>query len=71
MERAVKSLGYADRPTHQTDVAFLGLGIAIGAVIGVASLTIEGIPLSLSTNGGVLVAGLVCGWLREGRADPA
>jgi putative transport protein len=65
LERAVKGLGYVDRPTEQTDVVFMGLGIAIGAVIGAASLTIGGIPLSLSTSGGALIAGLVCGWLRS------
>jgi len=65
LERAVKGLGYVDRPTEQTDVVFMGLGIAIGAVVGAASLTIGGIPLSLSTSGGALIAGLVCGWLRS------
>ena len=65
LERAVKDLGYVDRPTEQTDVVFMGLGIAVGAVIGAASLTIGGIPLSLSTSGGALIAGLVCGWLRS------
>jgi putative transport protein len=65
LERAVKGLGYVDRPTEKTDVVFMGLGIAIGAVIGAASLTIGGIPLSLSTSGGALIAGLVCGWLRS------
>jgi len=65
LERAVKGLGYVDRPTEKTDVVFMGLGIAIGAVIGAASLAIGGIPLSLSTSGGALIAGLVCGWLRS------
>lgn len=65
LERAVKGLGYVDRPTEQTDVVFMGLGIAIGAIIGAASLTIGGILLSLSTSGGALIAGLVCGWLRS------
>jgi len=65
LERAVKDLGYVDRPTEQTDVVFMGLGIAVGAVIGAASLTVGGVPLSLSTSGGALIAGLVCGWLRS------
>ncbi len=65
LERAVAGLGYVDRPTEKTDVVFMGLGIAIGAVIGAASLTVGGVPLSLSTSGGALVAGLVCGWLRS------
>lgn len=65
LDRAVKDLGYVDRPTEQTDVVFMGFGIAVGAVIGAASLTIGGIPLSLSTSGGALIAGLVCGWLRS------
>ncbi len=65
IERAVRRLGYADRPTHATDVVFMGLGIAAGAVLGALSVTVGAVPLSLSTSGGALLAGLVCGWLRS------
>jgi putative transport protein len=64
VEEVVKDLGYPDRPTEKTDVIFMGLGITIGAIIGAITIKMGGIPLSLSTSGGALIAGLVCGWLR-------
>jgi putative transport protein len=64
VEAAVKALGYADRPIEATDIAFLGGGIVIGGLIGALSYKWGGLPLSLSTTGGALLAGLVLGWLR-------
>jgi putative transport protein len=64
VEQAAKELGYADRATEKTDVVFMGLGIVIGALIGAITIKIGKVPLSLSTSGGALMAGLVCGYLR-------
>jgi len=64
VERVAKELGYPDRATEKTDVVFMGLGIAIGALIGALSIRIGQVPISLSTSGGALMAGLVCGYLR-------
>lgn len=64
VERAAKDLGYADRVTDKTDVVLLGFGIVIGALIGALSVHIGNVPISLSTSGGALIAGLVCGYLR-------
>lgn len=64
---AAPSIGYVDRPTTVTSVVLMGLGIAIGAIIGAISIKIGGIPVSLSTSGGALISGLVCGWLRSRR----
>lgn len=58
-------IGYADKPTTASDMVFVGLGIAIGALIGAITLHLGGIPISLSTSGGALIAGLVLGWLRS------
>ncbi|RPH50189.1 MAG: aspartate-alanine antiporter, partial [Planctomycetota bacterium] len=52
VERAAKVLGYPDRPTDRTNVEMLGLGIALGALVGALSITVGHIPLSLSTSGG-------------------
>jgi putative transport protein len=60
---AAKMLGVLDRPTDIADVAFIGAGIAIGALIW----KVSGVPLTLSTAGGALISGLVCGWLRSVR----
>lgn len=65
VERIIQQVGYADRPTNMTDMVFMGLGIGIGAVIGAITFTLGAVPLSLSTSGGTLIAGLVCGWLRS------
>jgi putative transport protein len=61
---AAKELGYADRATEKTDMVFMGLGIVIGALIGALVFKVGQVPLSLSTSGGALMAGLVCGYLR-------
>lgn len=58
-------IGYPDKPTTASDMVFVGLGIAIGALIGVITIHLGGIPVSLSTSGGALIAGLVLGWLRS------
>jgi putative transport protein len=64
VDQAAKALGYADRATEKTDVVFMGLGIVIGALIGAITIHLGQVPLSLSTSGGALMAGLVCGYLR-------
>lgn len=62
---AAAYIGYADKPTNASDMVFIGLGIAIGALIGAITLHLGGIPVSLSTSGGALIAGLLLGWLRS------
>ena len=62
-----KLLGAADRPTDVADVAFIGAGITIGALVGALVLKVGGVPLTLSTAGGALIAGLVLGWFRSTR----
>lgn len=65
VETAAKQLGYIDQPTNATDMVFVGIGILIGGVIGALAIHIGGVPISLSTSGGALIAGLVFGWLRS------
>lgn len=65
VNEAAATLGYADRPTNQTDMIFVGLGIFIGGIIGSLAIHFGDIPVSLSTSGGALIAGLVFGWLRS------
>jgi putative transport protein len=61
---AVKNLGYADRPTNATDMIFVGLGIVVGGLLGAIVVPVHGIPITLSTSGGALIAGIIIGWLR-------
>lgn len=64
---AVSQIGYSDRPSEVTDMTFTGLGIAIGCFIGALTVHFKGIPVSLSTSGGAILAGLILGWLRNKR----
>lgn len=65
VERVAKELGYPDRPTVATDMIFVGTGIVLGGLVGLLTVTVGGIPLTLTASGGALVMGLVFGWLRS------
>jgi putative transport protein len=64
---AIRMLGVADRPTDITDMAFVGAAIVIGGLIGALVFKVAGVPLTLSTAGGALIAGIIGGWLRSVR----
>jgi putative transport protein len=64
---ATKLLGVAARLTDVADMAFVGAFIVIGALIGALVFNVAGVPLTLSTAGGALVAGIIGGWLRSVR----
>ncbi|MEP9375892.1 aspartate-alanine antiporter [Aquabacter sp. CN5-332] len=65
VERAVQAIGYPDRPTAATDMIFVGTGIFLGGLVGLLSVVVWGVPLTLTASGGALVMGLVFGWLRS------
>jgi putative transport protein len=65
VERAAQALGYADRPAVDVDTIYVTLGIALGALIGVPVLSLAGVSVGLGAAGGILLAGLVFGWLRS------
>lgn len=80
LEREVKEaapqLGYSDKPSTATDMILVGMGIVIGCLVGLITIHAGNVPISLSTSGGALIAGLVFGWLRSkhptfGRIPPA
>jgi putative transport protein len=64
VDAAVAALGHADKPAEATDLAVVAAGIVIGGLVGALSITVGGLPLSLSTSGGALLAGLLLGYLR-------
>jgi putative transport protein len=45
-------------------MVFVGLGILIGGLVGAIVVPVKGIPITLSTSGGALIAGIIIGWLR-------
>jgi len=60
-------LGYADKRSDKSDLILVGLGIFIGGIIGLLTIHFGNVPVSLSTSGGALIAGLFFGWLRSRR----
>ncbi len=64
---ASSALGYADKQSDKSDLILVGLGIFIGGIIGLLTIHFGKVPVSLSTSGGALIAGLFFGWLRSRR----
>jgi putative transport protein len=58
-------LGTVVRATTASDVLTLAIGLAVGYVIGYLSITIGGIPISLGTPAGVMLAGIAISTLRS------
>ena len=64
IDRAAHALGFADRPLESTDLMTVAGGILLGGLIGAISFQWGRFPISLSTSGGALLAGLILGYLR-------
>ncbi len=62
---AAQRVGFVDRVGDATDMVLVAAGIVAGALFGVPALHVGGIELGLSLSVGVLLGGLVCGWLRS------
>lgn len=67
VSEAESEIGYSDRQGVESDMAFIGLGIALGCFIGAITVRCGEVPLTLTTSGGAILAGLVMGWLRTKR----
>jgi len=66
-DTVTRLLGVPDRITDITDVAFVGIWVVLGGLLGAIVVNVAGVPLTLSTAGGALVAGILGGWLRSVR----
>jgi len=62
-DRLGELLGTIERPTVATDMVAVGFTIVLGGLIGVPALHIAGVELGLSLSVGILLGGLVLGWL--------
>jgi len=67
VEKAVGVIGIPIIPSAKTDVLLMCLGIIAGLLVGMLTLNIAGIPLTLGSGGGVLLSGLLTGWLKSKR----
>ncbi|ESU27062.1 transporter [Flavobacterium limnosediminis JC2902] len=65
VEKAAKKVGFLDRLSSETDIIFLGTGIVLGGLIGLLSVTVFDITITLTTSGGALIMGLIFGWLHS------
>ena len=64
IEEFVQHIGHPERPTSATDLIMVSIGCVLGTLIGLIAVPIAGIPITLGVGGGILVSGLVFGWLR-------
>ena len=64
VERAAKLAGYIERPTPDADLTWVAAGVVLGVLIGIPALLFKGVAIGLGTSGGVLVMGLILGYLR-------
>lgn len=65
--QAASVIGFTDRLTDKSDLILVGIGIFLGGVLGALTIHFGNVPVSLSTSGGALIAGLFLGWLRSKR----
>lgn len=65
VERTAKQLGFRELSASNTDIIFVSMGIVLGGLIGLLSVDLGGILITLSTSGGALVMGLVFGWIHS------
>lgn len=62
VDRVADRLGYADMAEGKSDLAYHALAIVAGTLLGLATVKVAGIPVTLGVGGGVLVSGLCFGW---------
>lgn len=68
MPEVVQYLGDTEREVSEVDTVSLGLGLTLGFLLGLVSLPLGAVTLSLGVAAGPLVVGVVLGWLgRTGR----
>jgi putative transport protein len=65
IEYTAMEIGFIEPLSPATDMIFVGMGILLGGLIGLLSLKVGGIALTLTTSGGALIMGLVFGWLHS------
>jgi len=65
LARAAKLIGFVERDVAATDLTFLAGGICLGILVGLLKINAGGIVLGLGTSGGILVVGLLGGWVRS------
>lgn len=65
VERIAPHIGYAEWVTAATDMVTVGIAVVVGGLIGLPAMRIAALDIGLSLAVGVLLGGLVAGWLRS------
>ena len=65
MPEVTRYLGDTERRVSEVDAVSLGLGLVLGFLLGLVSLPLGPVTLSLGIAAGPLVAGIVLGWLER------
>lgn len=63
LDANASKMGKVIEHTEKTDIASLSMGILLGGIVGYLTLKIGHVPITLTTSGGILFAGLFTGWL--------
>jgi aspartate-alanine antiporter len=67
LDRVVPRIGQPIRASDRTDIAYLAGALATGLLVGLLSVNVGPVPLTLGGGGGALIAGLIAGWYRSRR----
>ncbi len=67
VKRVAAIVGDVIVPSAKTDFVYLGAGLVVGLLVGLLSVKIGSIPLTLGAGGGALLSGLLFGWYRARR----
>ena len=65
LDRVQPNIGYKISAATVTDFIFFGIGMTLGLLIGTIEFKLWGVPISIGSGGGCLLAGLLFGWLRS------
>ena len=62
VERAALQLGFKEKSNADTDIFAVAIGIVLGGLVGILSMKVGGVVITLSASGGALLLGLIFGW---------
>jgi aspartate-alanine antiporter len=63
VDRVAAVIGFSDPGSGRSDLAYHTMAIVAGILLGLVTVVVGGIPVTLGVGGGVLVSGLAFGWL--------
>jgi putative transport protein len=63
LKRLAEDLGYVEKDLEKTDLATFAFGMIAGTLLGLVTLALGSVSIGLGTAGGLLIVGIVIGWL--------